>query len=253
VQGILDGIAAIGGALGRPQEAGDLAAAITGRIAGIGAAVNNRRAPSLVALEWTDPVFAMGNWGPELVAAANGRLVLGEKGEHSTAIDWERVRAADPEWLVIAPCGFDLARTRRETPILEALPGWFELRAVREGKVALADGNKYFNRSGTTIVETVEILAEILHGYPAGHRGKSWVSYAGLPETMVIRELHARACASNRPTYVDPATGYEVFTADYLRRRGTCCGSACRHCPYSGAPLAAPVPAPEGRLAQAGL
>ena len=79
--------------------------------------------------------------------------------------------------------------------MLEALPGWFDLRAVREGKVALADGNKYFNRSGTTIVETVEILAEILHGYAAGHRGKAWVSYASLGQTPSIREAHARACA----------------------------------------------------------
>jgi iron complex transport system substrate-binding protein len=87
---------------------------------------------------------------------------LGEKGEFSQAIDRERVREANPEWLVIAPCGFDLERTVREAPTLEALPGWFDLRAVGQGKVALADGNKYFNRSGTTIVETVEILAEIL-------------------------------------------------------------------------------------------
>ena len=62
----------------------------------------------------------------------------------------------------------------REATTLEALLGWFDLCAVRQGKVALADGNKYFNRSGTTIVETVEILAEILHGYSAGHRGKAW-------------------------------------------------------------------------------
>ena len=99
--------------------------------------------------------------------------MLGEQGEHSTAIDWHRVRNIDPEWLVIAPCGFDLDRTISEASILESLPGWSQLQAVREGKVALADGNKYFNRSGTTIVETVEILAEILHGYPAGHEGKA--------------------------------------------------------------------------------
>jgi hypothetical protein len=190
----------------------------------------------------------MGNWGPELVAAANGRLVLGEKGESSSAIDWQRVRDADPEWLIVAPCGFDLERTRREVPTLEALPGWFDLRAVREGKVALADGNKYFNRSGTTIVETVEILAEILHDYPAGRRGKAWQSYSGLRETALIRDLHARACAGSRPTYTDPITGYEVFTADYLRQRGYCCGSGCRHCPYPDA--AKPASLPDSPLAR---
>ncbi len=132
----------------------------------------------MVALEWTDPIFAMGNWGPELVEAANGRLLLSEKGEFSRAIDWLRVREADPECLIVAPCGFNLERTLHEVPFLESLPGWFDLRSVREEKVAMADGNKYFNRSGTTIVETVEILAEILHGYQAGHIGTAWVRYA---------------------------------------------------------------------------
>jgi iron complex transport system substrate-binding protein len=233
VQGILNGVLSIGRALERDQAAASLVATMTSRMCAVFSAVKHRPAPTLVALEWTDPIFAMGNWGPELVEAANGRLLLGEKGEHSAAIDWKTVRDADPEWLVIAPCGFDLKRTMCEVPALEALPGWFDLRAVREGKVALADGNKYFNRSGTTIVETVENLAEILHGYPAGRRGKAWKSYSGRRDTMLILERHAQACARNAPTYVDPITGYDVFTADFLRQRGHCCESRCRHCPYA--------------------
>ena len=142
VQGIFDGIFSIGRALGREPDAANLVDAMRRRIDAVHDAVKHRRAPSLVVLEWTDPVFAMGNWGPELVEAANGRLMLGEKGEHSSAIDWQRVRDADPEWLIIAPCGFDLERTMREVPTLEALPGWFDLRAVRQGKVVLADGNQ---------------------------------------------------------------------------------------------------------------
>ncbi len=187
VQGILDGIFSIGRTLEREQAAASLVAAMTSRIAAVSAAVKPRRAPTIVALEWIDPLFAMGNWGPELIEAANGRPCLGEKGEYSAAIDWKMVHDADPEWLVIAPCGFDLNRTMREAPLLEALPGWFHLRAVREGKVALADGNKYFNRSGTSIVETVEILAEILHEYPAGHRGTAWVRYGSSREATLIR------------------------------------------------------------------
>jgi iron complex transport system substrate-binding protein len=232
VQGIYGGVAAIGRALGRDREAADLVDSMNRRIADIHDAVKHRRTPTLVMLEWTDPVFAMANWGPELVDSANGCLLLGERGGHSSAIDWNRVREADPEWLIIAPCGFDLARTRREVPTLEALPGWLELRAVREGKVVLADGNKYFNRSGTTIVETVEILAEVLHGYPAGHRGKSWTSYARHKVGALARERHEQACAARRPTYSDPDTGYSVFTAHYLKERGYCCGNGCRHCPW---------------------
>jgi iron complex transport system substrate-binding protein len=171
VRGIFDGILAVGKAIERRAAALALVEEMERRIAAIHENVRCNPAPSAVMLEWTDPIFSMGNWGPELVEAANGKLLLGEKGQHSRAIAWERVGEADPEFLIIAPCGYGLEKSMREAAILEALPGWFELRAVRDGKVAFADGNKFFNRSGTTIVETVEIIAEILHGW---HRGKSW-------------------------------------------------------------------------------
>jgi iron complex transport system substrate-binding protein len=232
VQGILDGILSVGRALGRDRPAMDLVAAMKERMTAVHDAVRRRPTPRVVVLEWTDPIFAMGNWGPELVEAANGRITLSEKGGFSSAIDWQHVLDADPEWLIVAPCGFDLERTMREAPTLEALPGWFDLRAVRQGKVAWADGNKYFNRSGTTIVDTVGILAEILHGYPAGLRGKAWISDTQLRESVLIERLHELACKRGLPTYRDPLTGYEVFTAAYLRNRGYCCGSGCRHCPY---------------------
>jgi iron complex transport system substrate-binding protein len=114
-------------------------------------------------LEWTDPVFTASNWAPELIAAAGGTSLVSRNGEHSVAIPWEQVVDADPDYLIVAPCGFDLERSLREVAVLERLPRWFELSAVQNGHVAFADGNKYFNRSGITIVETVEILAEILH------------------------------------------------------------------------------------------
>jgi iron complex transport system substrate-binding protein len=90
------------------------------------------------------------------------------------------VREADPDYLIIAPCGYSLERTLREVPLFEVLPGWSQLRAVRAGRVALADGNMYFNRSGTTIVETVEIIAEILHGHrmAAENHAEAWQAYA---------------------------------------------------------------------------
>jgi iron complex transport system substrate-binding protein len=186
VQGIYEGIHAIGDALGRRQDAANLVVAMKTRTSAVHDAVKHRRAPSLVALEWTDPIFAMGNWGPELVEAANGSILLSKKGEYSKPIEWQQVRDADPEWLVIAPCGFDLDRAKREIPVMEALPGWFELRAVAQGQVVLADGNKYFNRSGTTMVQTVEILAEILHGFTAGHHGIAWVRHGALRESLLV-------------------------------------------------------------------
>jgi len=124
--------------------------------------------PTVVMLEWTAPVFAMGNWDPELVEIPNGNLLLGRKGEYSAAIPGEQLRDADPEYLIVAPCGFKLERSLRELIVLEQYPWWRELQAVRKGKVAFADGNLFFNRSGMTISQTAEIIAEILHGVSFG-------------------------------------------------------------------------------------
>ena len=134
------------------------------------------RRPTVVMLEWTDPLFAMGNWGPELVEIANGELLLGEKGQYSAAIPAEQLRDADPEYLIVAPCGFSLQRSLQEQAVLERYPWWPELQAVREGNVAFADGNLLFNRSGMTVTKTAEVIAEILHDSSFGERteGAHW-------------------------------------------------------------------------------
>jgi iron complex transport system substrate-binding protein len=131
---------------------------------------------TVVMLEWTEPLFAMGNWGPELVEIANGELLIGEKGEYSAAIPAEQLRNADPEYLIVAPCGFNLDRCWTERPVLQRYPWWPELQAVRNGNVAFADGNLFFNRSGMTVSQTAEIIAEILHGAPVGKKteGTHW-------------------------------------------------------------------------------
>jgi iron complex transport system substrate-binding protein len=131
---------------------------------------------SVVMLEWTDPLFAMGNWGPELVEIANGDLLLGKKGEYSAAIPAEQLREADPECLIVAPCGFNLERSIREKVVLERYPWWAELQAVRNRSVTFADGNLFFNRSGMTVTQTAEIIAEILHDAAFGEstEGMYW-------------------------------------------------------------------------------
>jgi iron complex transport system substrate-binding protein len=180
LRGIYDGILAVGKAIDRAAAAKDLVGEIQQKIDNVHRAVRRKPAPSLVVLEWTDPVFPTGNWGPELVEAANGKLLLSEEGEHSRAISWDDVRQANPDHLIVAPCGYNLSRSIREIPILEALPGWFKLRAVKGGRVAFADGSKFFNRSGPTVGETVEIIAEILHGcrFGRGWEGRAWRRYA---------------------------------------------------------------------------
>jgi iron complex transport system substrate-binding protein len=167
VEGIFDGVMSIARGMRLVAAGEQLVATMRSRIRAVTDEVQDKPAPTVVMLEWIDPIFSMGNWGPELVEAANGKVLIGQKGQFSRAIPWDEVREADPDFLIIAPCGFGIDRTLRELPLLEALPGWRQLKSVKAGRVALADGNLYFNRSGTTIVETVEIIAEILHG----HRG----------------------------------------------------------------------------------
>jgi iron complex transport system substrate-binding protein len=161
--GVLEGFQEIADLIGRGEAGARLVDEARARVARWRAATAGLRRPRVVCLEWTDPPFAMGNWGPELVDIAGGDNVLGAAGAHSAAVTWEAVRAADPEVLVIAPCGFGLERAAGELPGLRARPGWGELRAVRDGRAFVADGNLYFNRSGPALFDTIDILAEILH------------------------------------------------------------------------------------------
>ncbi len=176
LDGVFEDILRVAEALGKGACGQELVRRERHRLEAVRERVNGRRRPSVVMLEWMEPLFAMGNWGPELVEIANGELRVGNKGEHSSAIPFDRLEAADPEFIIIAPCGFDLERTLREKCTLESHPAWGSLRAVRSGKVAYADGNLLFNRSGMTISRTAEIIAEILHGeiFDEAAEGNSW-------------------------------------------------------------------------------
>jgi len=124
---------------------------------------SSSRRPRVACIEWHEPLMAAGNWVPEMVDLAAAETLLGAPGRHSPYLTWEQLAAADPDVILTTPCGFDLARTRAELYWLTDNPSWANLRAVRNGQVYLADGNRFFNRPGPRIVESLEILAEILH------------------------------------------------------------------------------------------
>ncbi|WP_035985736.1 cobalamin-binding protein [Leptolyngbya sp. KIOST-1] len=132
--------------------------------------------PTVACIEWTEPLMAAGNWVPELVALAGGTSLFGQVGQHSPWLTWDDLVAADPEVIVIMPCGYDLTVTRRESAVLAAHPQWPLLRAVQAGRVFLSDGNQYFNRPGPRLVDSLEMLAEIFHPAIAayGYRGRGW-------------------------------------------------------------------------------
>ena len=162
--GIQRDVLRVGDAIGKTSEARRYIESDLQRREKITQSVAGRPKPTVVVLEWVDPLFAMGNWGPEMVELAGGVCLLGNSGRHSTAIEAQRLLQADPDILIIAPCGFDITRARREAAVLELIAGWKSLKAVQQGKVFLADGNRYFNRSGTSLTDSIEILAQILHG-----------------------------------------------------------------------------------------
>jgi iron complex transport system substrate-binding protein len=119
--------------------------------------------PRVMLLEWIDPPFSAGHWSPELVAIAGGREVLGVAGSRSTTTTWEVIRENDPEVLVIACCGFNVARTLEDLPLLRRQPQWSSLTCVRNRRVYIVDGSAYFSRPGPRLVDSLELLAHTLH------------------------------------------------------------------------------------------
>jgi iron complex transport system substrate-binding protein len=159
---ILDNIRLVGDLTGAGPRSSAVVSALQARIDGVvpGAGLDR---PRVVCIEWLNPLFVGGRWVPEMVSAAGGTDALGSAGEASRAVDWEQVRGATPDVIVLMPCGFDVARTRAEIGLLVDLPGWDDLPAVRRGRVFLTNASAYFNRPGPRIVDGLEILAAALH------------------------------------------------------------------------------------------
>jgi iron complex transport system substrate-binding protein len=132
--------------------------------------------PSLATIEWIDPLMAAGNWMPTLVEMAGASNLFGTAGKHSPWMKFEELAAKDPEMILISPCGFNMDRAAQDLPALTNRAEWNALKAVRTGRVFMADGNQYFNRPGPRIAESLEILAETAHPemFHFGHEGSGW-------------------------------------------------------------------------------
>lgn len=133
--------------------------------------------PNVVCVEWMEPLMTAGNWTPELFEIAGSTLLLSAKRKHSEWISWQQLSDANPDIILIAPCGFPIEKTMKEITTFLQNPLWAGLKAVQNGKVFIADGNHYFNRSGPRVVDTLEILAEIIHPgqFYFGFEGQAWV------------------------------------------------------------------------------
>ena len=160
---ILEDILVIGERTGRRDRAKALVNELRTRLETVRARVADAGKPRVVCLEWLEPIFNAGHWVPQQVEYAGGREVLGSAGKPSRTVPWDRVIAANPEVLVLMPCGLDMGRAERETSLVTDRDGFADLPAVRDGNVFLVNGSAYFNRPGPRTVDGVELLAHLLH------------------------------------------------------------------------------------------
>jgi iron complex transport system substrate-binding protein len=162
-------ILAVGTATGTLARAREVVARLQSRVDSIACRVrtivqaSGGRRPRVAVIEWLDPPMAAGNWVPELVRLAGGDDVLGRSGGHSHWISWDDVAAADPDVVVLTPCGFPLDRVVAEAGTPGIRSHLEPLRAFREGRCFAIDGHHLFNRPGPRLVDSLEVLAELLH------------------------------------------------------------------------------------------
>jgi iron complex transport system substrate-binding protein len=145
-------------ATGTKDAAVELIRDASARIDSVRRAVRSAKRPRVAALEWLDPPFAAGHWTPQLIEYAGGQDVLGFAGEHSEERSWEEVQAAQPDVVVVMPCGFDAELAYREAEMHRD-----QLVAIGAGEVIAVDAASYFSRPGPRIVDGLELLAHILH------------------------------------------------------------------------------------------
>lgn len=161
VFGAIDQVAQAAGVVDR---AADVIAALRSRVGAVTTRAAQRRgpAPRVALLEWLDPPFSCGHWNPELVRLAGGIEGLGREGHASRTLRWDDVVAWQPDAIVIACCGFDVARTMEDVPALEHVAGWHDVPAVQAGRVFVVDGSQYFSRPGPRLVDSLELMAHAI-------------------------------------------------------------------------------------------
>jgi iron complex transport system substrate-binding protein len=226
---IFDNVRELGAATGRSAEADTLVNDCRKRLETLAQRTKDLQRPKVFCMEWLDPVYASGHWVPELVKIAGGVDELGRERGESVRISWDEIAAWNPEVLVIMTCGFNLEQTMKQVWSVfgrkTSLP-FFDLPAVRNNRVYAVDANSFFARPGLRVVEGAELLAQLIHPEIFDPETSS-ISNSFQP--IDIPQLKGQL-TEGRDYYTEGSA--MVFTASYLQRRGYCCDSGCRHCPY---------------------
>ena len=247
LEDVIDDVERVGAAVGMAEEGRQAAQGLRQRVQAAQDHVTSlgQLSPQSVAfLEWTDPIFPAGHWTPQLISMAGGSHPLNPPLGHGAALPSSEIKpealvSSDPDWVIICPCGLDLDMAVKESQGITSTSWWKEMKAVKLGQVVLVDGNQHFNRPGPRLVDALEWLVSILCKKPdVAPRDFPWrpwsfdaTSSVSLP-LLDIEELHSAACKEGRKSYIDPKSGYQVFTSSFLIEREQCCGNRCRHCPY---------------------
>jgi iron complex transport system substrate-binding protein len=159
---VWDDLGRVGEAIGCGEEAASLRRSLQARVEAVSVRRPSHR-PSVLTVEWLDPVMVGGTWMPELVELAGGRPLVTSPGDHAPTLDEQALSQLTPDVVLVKPCGYRLDRTRGESGDLRALLDRLAWPAWRAGQVWIADGNAYFNRPGPRLVESLEILAACVH------------------------------------------------------------------------------------------
>lgn len=164
LQDIWDDIHRVGEATGQKRQAATLLEGLFARVNTIVAeSIMLREPPRVAVLVWTDPLRLAGYWLPDLIQLAGGTAGCCTPGAPAPAVAWVRLQEYAPEVLLLSPCGSTLAQTHAALPTLQQLAGWYDLPAVRQGHVYAVDGQTYFHRPGPRIVDSLELLAGLIH------------------------------------------------------------------------------------------
>lgn len=163
VDDVLEDVQRVARAIGAEARGSAVVAALRERIAAVRQRTATLPRRRCVLLEWIAPPYRSGHWDPELVELAGGEELLGRRGEDAARVPWDAVVAAAPHVIVLACCGYDVERTLADVPLLRERPGWTSIPAVRNGAVWAVDGSAYFSRPGPRIVDSLELLASMLH------------------------------------------------------------------------------------------
>lgn len=139
--------------------------------------LTSKKTPSIACIEWIEPLMAAGNWVPELIEFACGENLFGEAGKHSPWLNMDDLVKSNPDVILVTPCGFDINRTMSEMHLLLDNPQFAGLSCVKNKRVYVADGNQYFNRPGPRVVESMQMIAEMLYpdNYSSGLKGTGFI------------------------------------------------------------------------------